>query len=157
MNNKVKINQGRVVPVQFRVFGSVVVLIAMTYSLTHFSEIPAILISIAISFLIPLLWSSFYILQIDPQSKEISEGYWVMNIKKMDTQHYEEIEKIFVNEVNTSQQITSYGGKVANLKRKEYAAYLKLTTGEKFYLLGDSTEEGVLKKLEPIKKKLGLE
>lgn len=154
MNHKVTINQGRVIPVQFRIFGSIIVFMVMAYALTNLSEIPAIIICIVISFLIPLLWSSYYILQIDPKSKTISNGYWIMNLKKMEQQPYDEIEKIYVNEVTSGQRFTSYSGRVSNFKTKEYAAYLKLKNGDKFFLLSDKNEETLSQRLQPIYQKL---
>lgn len=77
-----------------------------------------------------------------------------MNLKKMEQQPYDEIEKIYVNEVTSGQRFTSYSGRVSNFKTKEYAAYLKLKNGDKFFLLSDKNEETLSQRLQPIYQKL---
>lgn len=155
--NKVRINQGRIVPFQFRMVGTALVLASMAGSLSHFSEGVAIIICIAISYLLPLIWSSFYILEIDPDTRTISEVTWITGMKLRKKTSFSSIEKIFVNETRKSQQMTSWGGKVRTSKIRDYSAFLKLSSEQKFFLLSDKDPENLLKKLDPMAKKLQCE
>jgi len=155
--DKVRINQGRIVPFQFRIGGTAIVLSLMATALLNLSEIPAIVLCIVLSLLIPPLWSSFYILEIDPTTKQILEIQWIVNWKRVEKTDYEAIEKIFINRTLQKQQMTSWGGQVRTSKVREYVSYLKLTSGEKFFLLSSTKPERLLKKLEPVQKKLQCE
>ncbi len=64
----VRINQGRIVPWQFRLAGTVLVFMLIFGAFISFSELYAIPGAIALSFLLPLIWSSYYVLEIDPEA-----------------------------------------------------------------------------------------
>ncbi|MEQ8580159.1 MAG: hypothetical protein RIC30_06305 [Marinoscillum sp.] len=153
--NKIRINQGRILPWQFRVVGTLIVLGSMAFALLRLSEFPAIIICIAISFLIPAMWSAYYILEIDPEQKTISEISWILSYKNGKTKPFREVEKIFVNETKKAQQMTSWAGQVRTSKFQEYMAFLKLTDGDKYFLISDQDPDKLLKRLAPISEKLG--
>lgn len=154
--NKIRINQGRIVMWQFRVAGTLFVFFIGMLALSKLEEFPAITIFILISFLLPFLWSSYYVFEINPADKTISEYYWVAGFKmNNDITKYSEIEKIFVNPVRMAQNIHSYyTGSVRTTKNMEYHAFLKLADGNKFFLMSASTPEKIKEKLSSIAKKL---
>lgn len=154
--NKIRINQGRIVMWQFRMAGTLLVLVIGLLALSKLEEFPAIIIFILASFLLPFLWSSYYIFEINPADKTISEYYWVAGIKmNNDTTKYFEIEKIFVNPVRMAQNIHSYyTGSVRTTKNVEYHAFLKLKEGNKFFLMSASTPEKIKEKLTTVAKEL---
>ncbi|WP_159583939.1 hypothetical protein [Marinoscillum sp. 108] len=153
--NKIRINQGRILPWQFRMVGTLIVLGSMAFALLRLSEFPAIVICIAISFLIPAMWSAYYILEIDPEQKTISEFSWVLSFKNGKTKSFQEVEKIFVNETKKAQRMTSWSGQVRTSKFNEYMAFLKLVEGDKYFLISDPDPANLMKRLTPISEKLG--
>ena len=152
--NKVTINQGRVLPLPFRFFILIAVLAGMSFAMSNLPEIPAIMVCIVISFLIPLAWTTYYILQIIAESKTIKEGYWIMGIKKLSSRKYAGVDKVFVNISKSSQRATSYGGQTATFQDQEFKAFLKTSDGQTVELISSKSEETLMNRLKPIQKKL---
>ena len=123
----------------------------------NLSEIPAISVCIGISFLIPLVWSSFYLFQIIPEEKIVKEGYLILGLKKMEVQKYTSLEKIFINSNLSSQTMHGRGGQSSTFTNREFQSYVKTTDGKKFELISSKSEEDLIKRLKPIAKKLELE
>ena len=157
MSRKVTINQGRVVPAHFRFIITVMVFIGMGLSLENLQEIAAISVCIGISFLIPLVWSSFYLFQIIPEEKIVKEGYLILGLKKMEVQKYTALEKIFINSNLSSQTMHGRGGQSSTFTNREFQSFVKTTDGKKFELISSKSEEDLIKRLKPIAKKLALE
>lgn len=151
---KVRINQGRIVPIRLRLGGTVVVLILMAAVLMHLTELAAVFVCIFLSFLVPLLWSSYYLLEINPMAKEISEINWIMSFTIRKVKAYDEIEKIFINETRSSRQMTSYGGQVHTDRIHEYKAFLKFSDGSNHLLLSDRNPDDLEEKVGPVAQKL---
>jgi len=150
----IRINQGRIVPWQFRTLVVIVVFGTIFYAMSQLSEIIAIAISMVISFLVPLVWSAYLILEINLTERTISKITWVMGERKRETENFKGIEKVYINTGKISQTMTSYGGKVHHRKTKHYIAFLKTEEGKKYFLISSENEETLLKKLEPVMKKL---
>ena len=157
MSRKVTINQGRVVPVHFRFIVTFLVFIGMSLAMQNLSELPAISVCIGISFLIPLVWSSFNLFQIIPEEKIVKEGYLILGLKKMEVQKYTSLEKIFINSNLSSQTMHGRGGQSSTFTNREFQSYVKTTDGKKFELISSKSEEDLMKRLTPIAKKLALE
>lgn len=105
----------------------------------------------------PLVWSMYYLLEIDPENKTISETTWIAGFEKSNPIPYEEIEKIFINETRQQQQMTSWAGQVRTSRFKEMVAFLKLSDGRKYYLFSATDAEDIRKKIEPVQQKLQCE
>lgn len=129
----------------------------MSLAMQNLSEIPAISVCIGISFLIPLVWSSFYLFQIIPEEKIVKEGYLILGLKKMEVQKYTSLEKIFINSNLSSQTMHGRGGQSSTFTNREFQSYVKTTDGKKFELISSKSEEDLIKRLKPIAKKLELE
>lgn len=154
MSRKVTINQGRIVPVHFRFAITIVVFMGMSLALQNLGETPAILTCIFISFLLPLVWSSFHLLQILPEENTIKEGYLIMGIKKLESQRYSALDKIFINAQVSSQTMHGRGGQSSTFTNQEYQAYLKTSDGKKYEMISSKTEEDLLNRLKTIAQKL---
>lgn len=154
MVNTVRINQGRILPWQFRLAGTVLVFMLIIGAFLELQEIPAITTAILVSFLLPLIWSTYYVLEIDPQKKTVSVITWIVGLKKGEVYPFESIEKIFINKVLIGQDISSYSGHVHHAQSVEYTAFIKLDTGKKFELLSMKKPEKLKEKLKPIAAKL---
>jgi hypothetical protein len=151
---KVRINQGRIVPFQFRIVVTALIFFGMAGALLNLSQMPAIGICILLGTFMPVVWSMYYILEIDPESKTISEITWIAGFQKPKRTPFESIEKIFINETRQQQQMTSWAGQVRTSRFKELVAYLKLEDGRKFYLLSAADAVDMRSKIEPLSKKL---
>lgn len=152
--NKVRINQGRILMWQFRLAGTLIVFTVIAGSLANLPEIPAIAISVLVSLLVPMLWSSYYLLEIDPGKKTYSEISWIAGYKTGKTHSYRAIEKIFINNTRVSQRITTYSGQAHTVRSREYRAYLKFSDDKKLFLLSDDNPEKLKEKLAPVVQKL---
>ena len=153
----IRINQGRIIPLQFRFAGSLFVLVAIAVGLGKLPYPYGIYLGILVSFLIPMLWSAYYLLEIDPDQKTISEKSWVMGYKSGKSVSYKEVDHIFINQTNTSQQMTSYGGHVHTARKKEYMAFLKVDSDRKYFMVSDKDESSLIKRVNPMAKRLGCE
>lgn len=153
--NKIRINQGRLIMWQLRVFGTLLVFFVGALALLKLDETSAILTFIGASFLLPFLWSSYTIFEVQPAQKIILRYYWIAGMKTAkEATTYAEIEKIFINRVGMSQNAHSYTGKVHTTKSIEYKGFLKLDDGSKFLMLSHNDPERLKEKLLPIAKKL---
>ena len=154
MSNIVRINQGRVLPWQFRLAGTTLIFVLIFGAFLKLPEMYAISSAILFSMLLPLLWSTYYLLEIDPENRVIKDGMWIVGYKKVDMTSYNSLEKIFINKVLVGQNISSYTGHVHHYQSVEYTAFLKLDNDKKFELLSDKSADQLKKKLKPIIRKL---
>lgn len=150
------INQGRSVPLLFRLVGTIVASAIIIRALGTLPEGIAILAALALSSLIPMLWFSFNILTIDNTSKELHSGVWLMGFKTGKRRKFDHIEKIYINQVRTSQAMYSQSNRKHTSRGVEYHAYLKLTNGEKHFLLSHKSERELTSKVKELRKKLDL-
>ncbi|MEP5612513.1 MAG: hypothetical protein ABJP45_09705 [Cyclobacteriaceae bacterium] len=153
---KVMINQGRSIPWTFRFICVLSVFALIVVSMQNLPEHLAIPISILLSFLFPMIWFSNKILTIDTALKEIHEGYWIMGYKTGKPKKYQSLDKIFINEVNTSQSMYSQANRKHTFKEVEYHAYLKFNAVEKLFLLRDRSEKKLGERVIKISEKLEL-
>ncbi len=150
------INQGRTVPLTFRLVGMVIVIVAVVFSMQIFSEVLAILLAMVLSLIVPMLWFSFQIITIDPSAQEIHYGTWLMGYKTGKPKKYHSLDKIFINRVKTSQTMYSRSNTSHTAKGVEYHAYLKFNEEEKIFLASDKDEKRLEDKMIKIREKLDL-
>ena len=118
------------------------------------SEPWSIIVAIAISTFLPALWFATHIIIINEEDKTIFDGVWTMGCKLGKPVSYEAIEKIFINKVKTRQTVYSLSNKQNIVANHEYRAYLKLSNGDKFFLISHPLEQTIEKKVTKIRKKL---
>ena len=121
----------------------------------NLNQIQFAIIGLAVSPLLPMLWSARTIVEINPIQKYFREYYWILGIKIGEKHFFDSIDKVYVNQVNKSRRMTSYGGKVSTERYLEYVGFIKLNTGMTHELLRLRNKDLVFKKLEPVVKKLG--
>lgn len=155
MSNSVKIGRGRVVPLTFRVVGTVFIMLLFFVLFENTSEIMAVGLGIPFSMTLPLLWTSRYITEINPERKVVFEYIWMMGFKVGRPQPYVQLEKIFVNTVGMAQRMTSYGGSVHTSRFLEYKAYLKYDQN-KLEIFDGRDREKTLESMQKISKKLNI-
>ena len=152
----VRINKGKVVNLPIRLV-SAIIMVVITISLMDALPEPwSIFIAIALASFLPGIWFASYVIIINEEKKTIFDGTWTMGHKFGKPIKYESIEKIFINRVKTKQTMYSLSNRQNVVTNHEYRAYLKLESGEKFYLLSHPIEEKIEEKVTKIREKLGL-
>ena len=153
--DSVRISRGRVVPLAFCFVGTLLVFVTYLYIFDTFNELTFIVLGIIISPILPIIWTTRYITEINPIKKYVHEYVWLMGGKVGKPESFDSIEKTFINSVNTAQRMTSYGGNVNTARYLEFIGFVKLDNGEKIELMRDTDEDYVFEKMEKISKKLG--
>lgn len=152
----VRINKGKVVNLPIRLVSAVTMVIITISLMDALPEPWSIFIAIAIASFLPGIWFASYVIIIDAEKKTIFDGIWTMGHKFGKPVSYQSIEKIYVNRVKTKQTMYSLSNRQNVLTDHEYRAYIKIDTGEKFYLLSHPIEEKMEEKVTKIREKLGL-
>ncbi len=116
----------------------------------------SILIAIAISSFLPALWFATKVIIVDEEHKTIFDGVWTMGKKLGKPLKYHSIEKIFINKVKTKQTMYSLSNQSNVVANHEYRAYLKLDSGDKYFLFSHPLEERAEEKVTKIREKLAL-
>ncbi len=153
---KITINQGKAIPLTFRFLLVVIVVIGAVQLMIHLPESVAIPLTILLSLAIPIIWFMAELLIIDPEQKTIQKCLWIMGYKIGKVRPYNAIEKTYVNQVKTSQNMYSQTNRGHTVRGLEYHAYLKLDSGEKHFLFNSKSQEKANEKLTKIREKLGL-
>lgn len=151
------VNQGRSIPLTFRFVGMLFVFGLIAYLINTLPETIAIIAAILLSLLIPLLWFSFQILTIDTGTNEIHYGTWLMGYKTGKVRSFGSIEKFYINQVSTSQNMYSQTNRGHTVRGIEYHAFIKLDDGEKYFLTSDKDEKKLEEKVTKIREKLDLD
>ncbi len=92
-------------------------------------------------------WTAKEIIHIDTSAKRIGEGFRIFGLKRISWTNYSEIEKIYINSVNTV-GLEGYSlTKMLKVREKVFKAFIKTTDGDKIFLIADSDKKLILKKL----------
>lgn len=151
----VRINQGRSTPLVFRVVGSGVILFISIKTLGSLPETLAIMLTMFLSFILPMLWFTFNILTIDRTSKLVHHGIWIMGKPISKPKKFNEIERIYIEKAPLQNTINRTSSKKS--PNNMFSAYITFDDQSTYYLIGDRSEENLQKKILKIKEKLGFE
>lgn len=155
MNNKIRINQGRVMNGWFRYAFTLVTFCSTIVIVAKFPNIFGFLVLLLLAFLLIMAWTSFYLVEIDMDKKEYGDYTVVLGRKSGGVKPYPGIEDVFIKKFNTTQHVTSYGtGSQHHVKDVSYQAYLKFTNEDRLELVSDKDENRLVERLEPVVKKL---
>jgi hypothetical protein len=130
-----------------RTLGGIIILFTI-YQITqgHIKGL-GIPIYIALNLLAISFWTAKEIIVLDLNKKRIGEGFKVFGTRRVTWTNFSEIEKIFVNSVNTvGQDIYSLPWAVTT-RDKVYKAFIKTSDGTKLFLAFDNDRDVLLKKL----------
>ncbi len=153
----IRINKGRALNLPIRFIGVVGVIVIMIKLMETLSEPWSLIIVIAIASFLPALWFSYQVIIIDMEKKELFDGIWTMGKRLGSSTSFNGIEKIFINRIKTKQTMYSLSNKQNVLASYEYRAYIKLDSGEKFFLISHPIKEEIEEKVSKIRKKIGIE
>ena len=93
-------------------------------------------------------------MHIDISEKRIGEGVKIFGLKRISWTRYSEIEKIYINSVNTvGEDIYSLPNKVT-VRDTIFKAFIKTTNGDKIFLMAGSDKDLLLKKLNELNIKI---
>jgi hypothetical protein len=154
---KIRIGKGRVLPIAFSLVGTIALFGIFIFMFEQLPKVGFIIGAIVISPLLPLMWTSRYIIEIDPDEKYIWEYIWLMGKKIGRPISYASIEKIYINKVKMSQRMTSWGGQVRTNKTNEFVGFIKFESGKTVELIREQEKEFVFEELAKIAKKLETE
>jgi hypothetical protein len=96
---KIKIKKSRSVPYLLRIAGTIVLVIVFKYLLEELDEKMFILAAILISPLLPMLWMSVQILEINDDEKYWWQYHWILGYKKGKKTKYPSIDHLSLKSV----------------------------------------------------------
>lgn len=138
----------------FRFFATLIgVCMAMAIVVKMNNEMGFILLCVIAFVMIPI-WTSFYLLEIDPDKKQYLDATVVMGRKFGRPNPYESIEDIFIKPQGYTQNFHSRSGAVFENKSVKFDGYLKFSDGKKIFLISDEEKEDLKKKLKPFAEQL---
>ncbi len=153
----IRISKGRVIPVAFCVVGTFLLFFVYEFLYENVNEVMFIILGIVISPILPLMWTSRTIVEINPREKYIHKFVWLMGKKTGKPKSFGGIEKTYINAVTTSQRMTPRQKTTNTGGLKEYIGFLLLEDGRKIELIRDEDPDYVFEKMEKISHKLGTE
>lgn len=152
----VRVNKGKTIPLPFRFISALLIGLSVVQVLRNLQEPWSIIIAILLSFILPGIWFASNIIIIDLERKTLFDGSWTMGFRFGKNHRFESIDSFFINKVKIKQTIYSLANQQNILVNHEYKAYVKLQSGEKYFLFSHPLEERAQEKLTKIRKKLGL-
>jgi len=156
--NKIRINQGRILHSHFRIIFTLLVILGIVGLNVYMNNEVGFLISILLAMLLLLVWTSFYMLEIDVLARTYQSYSAIMGrafFKKV--VHFETIRGVAIREASYSQTMYSRAGVGHTRRWKEYEAQLLLDEDKKVVLISDEDREELMERLKTIVSKLGTE
>ncbi|MBC6427609.1 MAG: hypothetical protein GDA51_14355 [Ekhidna sp.] len=152
----VSIHQGKTLPLPLRFFIAMIPGALVVISMNQFAQPYSIVLAIALSALVPAVWFATDILTIDLEEKKIFNGAWVMGFKFGRVTSVTSIEKVFINRIEIKQTIYSLANNKNISTNYEYHTFLKLDSGEKFFMFSHPVRERIIEKAKQAIHKLEL-
>lgn len=141
---------------QLRFIIAIILGVLIVVSMDQLASPYSIAVAIALSTLVPAAWFATDLLIIDLEENKIFNGTWVMGFKFGQITPVSSIEKIFINRIKTKQTVYSLANNRNVSTNYEYHAYLKLDTGDKFFMVSHPLADRIIKKSKQVVHKLRL-
>lgn len=107
------------------------------FAFSYLPEQPAIITFIAASMLLPFIWSSYKIVEVNPKTSQITLYYWITGLKwKKKVIPYQGIDSILIKD------------------GVYHRGFLKLSDEQTFYLISDKNMDTLRDRLSKIAEKL---
>ncbi len=156
--NKIRINQGRILPSQFRFLLTLMVVGGIVAMTVYVNNEVGFLISILLAMLLLLVWTSFYMLEVDVSARTYQSCSAILGRPFFrEVVRFDKIRGVAIREANYSQTMFSRSGIGHTRRWKEYEAQLLLDESKMVVLISDEDRAELLVRLKPIVKKLGTE
>jgi hypothetical protein len=156
--NKIRINQGRIIPSQYRFIITAGIIFGIFLLISRVNNELGFILCLVLSFGIFPVWTSFFMLEIDMKNNCYRDYYTIMGRSfgvKLGVFHAIHGAKIL--ESKTIQTTYGMGASGHTRHGREYSAYLLINENEKVFLISDEDKEDLLERLSPILKKLKTE
>lgn len=155
-NTKIKINQGRILPAWIRLAGTLGLIAAIFFLFDYAPEREAILLSIPLSMLMPLIWSGFHILEVNLETLEVNHSHLIAGKRfHVASIHLKGPVRFQIKEKELVQDQFATKRPVRN--KRTFSCYLKDSDDKLVFMISDSSYDKLLKRLEPLVKKSGFE
>jgi len=149
--SKITFRSGNLFPFQFHYFAILLSIFSLLLLIAYpfFSPLP----------LIPalIIFTGSYGLEIMPEEKRYRAFNSILFIKRGQWKSYSTIEKIYVTTSSRSQKIYTRVTEGPTIRKKYYNAYMKFADGNKEFLQSKNTKSVLIKNLEKLSDKFGLE
>lgn len=152
----IKVNKGKTIPFPIRFVCALFIVLGIIEVLRNLAEPWSILIAILLSFILPGVWFATNIIIIDLEKKALFDGVWTLGVKMGKSVSIEGVDKLYLNKVKTKQTLYSLSNQQNVIANHEFQAYLKVQSGETYFLFSHPIEERAEEKLTKIRKKLKL-
>ena len=146
----VRIDKGRTVPIAFSFIGTFLLFLSFNFMFEHLSILPFSIIGILISPILPIMWTTRKILEINPNEKYVFKFIWMMGRKFGKRERFERIEKLYVSKVRLSQRMTT------TPEFHEYIGFILLSNEMRMQLVRDKEKDFVFEKMNKIAGKLNM-
>lgn len=151
----VRIHQGKTYPLWLRLSVALTVcaLIVVTfrYVLAPFS----LGIAILLAPVLPALWFSTRIVEIDAAQKRLFQGSWTMGFRWGKNMNYEQVD-LLVQKKRIKRTEFSLPNNRTLITNQEYQAFLVLDSKTELYLFGHPLEDRIEEKMQTLRKKLSI-
>ncbi len=149
MKNKLDIIVQHTFPFHFIALGAGLIIVAVLIMLNNpWLAGPLFILGI-------LLTSTHYRLALNMREKKYKEYYWILGFKKGEKLPYEQLEFIYINEV---QMASGYGYVTRiNISSNYYKGYIKLLNEEPIFIGESKHEKKIMQKAQRLADTLNLE
>lgn len=145
-----------IAPLQFKVFGVLVVLATNYKILTWtFYDINPLVFILGNLFAF-VIWTAKDIIVIDFENNQIKEGFKVLGLSHTDKTKFSGFEKIFINKVNSNETFRQMT-RTMTIQHENYKAFLKTHEGDKYWIGIDGDKDKLIIKLRAINENLKTE
>jgi len=150
----IRIDKGRIIPVTFSLVGTAFLAWAYYSAFLYAQSKAVILIWIALSPLVPLLWTTRKILEINLDKKIYIVYTWMLGYKLGKGKSYDSIENMYLKQVDDLQRSTSQEKNVTSFGSSDFAAFIKFRNGDTLELIKSKDREKIWKDLLVLNKKI---
>lgn len=151
--NKIRINQGRVMNLMFRLTATLIAACASVVIVVKLNSPLGFAILCLIGLLLVPVWTAFYMLEIDLSNRVYSDVTMVLGKRYGKTIRFHELKEIYLKPQKYSQNYHRRSGAVDTVKFMKFDAYIKIDD-QNIFLISDEDEAELRKRLAPIAKKL---
>ena len=153
--NKVRINQGRIIPTQYRVILTIGAFFGMFLLMARANNEVGFILCLILALIIFPVWTSFFMLEIDTKNRSFKDYYAIMGRPfGLRTGILDAIRGVEVVQSNIAQTTYGMGSSGYTRHSREYSAYLLINENDKVFLISDENKEDLLERLRPLLKKL---
>lgn len=151
----VRIHQGKTYPLGLRLSAALIVCTLIIVVLRHILAPLSLGIAILLAPVLPALWFSTRIVEIDVARKRLFQGSWTMGFRWGKNVSYEKID-LSVQKNRIKRTEFSLPNNRTLITDHEYQAFLEIDSKTDVYLFGHPLEDRIEEKMQTLRKKLSI-